>query len=893
MRHTSRKTNVNAKQCSLLLQHQKHQHCRRLRGVSSTGTRALKQHALAVALSIVCAIFSSLSTAANTALDQTRTYQLNLPEQTVAAALTSLSEQTDIQVLFPYDIATQHQSTALVGNYPLQQALSILLLNTGLHAGLTDSGVITISRTGSNVDINQNGKGKNMNTNKRKTVLATMVGLFAAGGMSATMAQGQMGESARAQGVLDEIIVTAQKREQSLQDVPIAITAFVGERLGKSGIDDSQSLVMVVPGLSFSTLTGMGLVSIRGIGSPLLQGPGLDPTAAVYIDGVYQSRFTSAAFDFMDVERLEVLKGPQGTLYGRNATSGAIKIVSNTPSKEFGGGVSVTTGNYNLKKMKLTLDTPLIEDKLLMRTSLVRTKRDGYTKDILNGFDADFEDLKAGRLTLKYIPSDNVDVTFHGSVLHDNGDAAATKHFIDPDGAFFGAGIAEVISDPRTIKTDFGPRKVETRIHSFDLTVNVDLDWADLTSITGYTYNEEGPWQFDLDATEIAGFNQGSAVGSADGLYFETKTLTKEVMLSSNDDDAFQWTVGMFLLDDNPLWDTGIGVPLFGIPLNEFRVNIETEAYALFSHFTYSISDRLKANFGLRYSYEKKERTATNINGGAVVRGPEVDSESWNALTQKIGIDFFPNQNAMIYLSASRGFKSGGYDGGASAFEPPVEPEYINAYEVGVKTKWLDGGLTANMSVFHYDYTDLQVLSLAPQDGPLVATVLSNAAEATIKGADVEVSAIVFDTISIDLGMAYLDAKFDRYMTELNGAPFDASGNHLPAAPEFTTNLGLEYRHPSEVFSGNFSIRADYFYSEEKFFDQYQRSGARQKPYDLLNARMTYLSNDGAWELSAYGKNLTDELVVSSALLFGLIGDGAISNLTPPKTYGLSVSYNF
>ena len=183
MRHTSRKTNVNAKQCPLL-SNQKHQHRRRLRGVSSTRTRALKQHALAVALTIAFAIFSSLSTAANTALDQTRTYQLNLPEQTVAAALTSLSEQTDIQVLFPYDIATQHQSTALVGNYPLQQALSILLLNTGLHGGLTDSGVITISQTGSNVDINQNGKGKRMNTNKRKTVLATMVGLFAAGGMS-------------------------------------------------------------------------------------------------------------------------------------------------------------------------------------------------------------------------------------------------------------------------------------------------------------------------------------------------------------------------------------------------------------------------------------------------------------------------------------------------------------------------------------------------------------------------------------------------------------------------------------------------------------------------------------------------------------------------------------
>lgn len=225
MRHTSRKTNVNAKQCSLLLQHQKHQHRRRLRGVSSTRTRALKQHALAVALSIVCAIFSSLSTAANTALDQTRTYQLNLPEQTVAAALNSLSEQTDIQVLFPYDIAWSHSIKPVKGYYSIEQALQIMLQDTGLFGGLTDNGVIAISK----LDVDQNSKGKNMNTTK-KSLLAAMVGLFAAGGMGAV--QAQVGESAQAQGVLDEIVVTATKRETSLQDTPLSISALGSDWIG-------------------------------------------------------------------------------------------------------------------------------------------------------------------------------------------------------------------------------------------------------------------------------------------------------------------------------------------------------------------------------------------------------------------------------------------------------------------------------------------------------------------------------------------------------------------------------------------------------------------------------------------------------------------------------------
>ena len=230
MRHTSRKTIVNAKQCTLLNQHIKPTHCRRYRGVNATpriGT--IKQHVLAVALTIVCALcFSSISAAATNGPQQTRTYHLDLPEQTVATALNSLSEQTDIQVLFPYDIAAQLRSEPLLGRFSIELALERLLRDTGLHGGLTSSGVITISQTGSESTTNQNGKGKRMNiknSTKRKTLLAGLVGLFAAGGTAQVAAQG--GEAATSQSAIDEIIVTATKRETSLQDTALSVSAII------------------------------------------------------------------------------------------------------------------------------------------------------------------------------------------------------------------------------------------------------------------------------------------------------------------------------------------------------------------------------------------------------------------------------------------------------------------------------------------------------------------------------------------------------------------------------------------------------------------------------------------------------------------------------------------
>ena len=230
-------------------------------------------------------------------------------------------------------------------------------------------------------------------------MLATMVGLMAAGGLSTAVAQEN--ESARAQNVLEEIVVTAEKREASMQDVPISISAFSGAKLEESGIIETLDLEMVTPGLAFSTDTRVGQVFIRGVGAATLSGPGADPSSSTYIDGVYQARFTSSLVDILDVERVEVLKGPQGTLYGRNSTGGAIKYISKKPANEFTGKLKAEVGNYDLRSLSASMDIPLIDETLLFRGTVLKKDRDGYT-DIIgagSGDGNDRDDLLVGRAT--------------------------------------------------------------------------------------------------------------------------------------------------------------------------------------------------------------------------------------------------------------------------------------------------------------------------------------------------------------------------------------------------------------------------------------------------------------------------------------------------------------
>ncbi|MGX4675967.1 TonB-dependent receptor domain-containing protein [SAR92 clade bacterium H246] len=797
-----------------------------------------------------------------------------IPQQRADTALILFAEQANLTLVVPFDQVKEFTANRLVGNYPIDTAINILLQDTGLMPTFSNQLVLNIA-----ID----DKGKSMNTNTRKTLLASMVGLFAAGGMATATAQDSVGESARAQGVLDEIIITAEKRSASLQQVPIAVTAFTGEQLANAGIEEAEDLEIVTPGLNFLTNTGIGIITIRGVGAPLSQGPGFDPSSSVYIDGVYQSRFSGSILSLMDLERVEVLKGPQGTLYGRNSVGGSVNYITQGPSDEFGAKINVQVGNYNLRKVQGILDIPLIENKLLLRAALMRTKRDGYFENLLiPGDEMESEDLFAGRFTLKYMPSDELDIILRAGFSDQEGPTSPGFKQIDIDPNSF-VGGATIIKDPRKVLAD-QPNDSENEKDYADLTIKWDLGSTSLTSITAYSDHSTGPFIRDIDATELPVLHNGTDQ-QTDGLFYEGESFSQEFLLSSSTDNGFDWLVGMFYFHENAFQRSGSDLTGIGLTYNQSIASNTTDAYSIFGHISYNLTESLRVNAGLRYGYEEKDFTHTRLRDFVVVQGPGSQSEDWDSITPKLGLDYFVNDDVMLYITASRGFKSGGFNSTGSVGEPPLDEEILDAVEVGAKSTLLDGRMTLNASAFTYDFTDMQVLSVNPNGS---GGLYRNAGEAEMQGMEIEMSALPFESLQLDIGLSFLDTEYTDF--EIVGG--NLKGNELPSSPEFTANVGIKYTYDLNNF-GRFIARANYYYSAEQFFNEQNNQG-REDAYDLINLRASLESEDESWVVSIYGKNVTDELVkdwgFASPFLFG---DGLVATFTPPRTYGAELTYRF
>ena len=799
-----------------------------------------------------------------------------IPQQRADTALTLFAEQANLTLVFPFDQVKDITANRLVGNYPIDTAINILLQDTGLMPTFSNQLVLNIA-----ID----DKGKSMNKNTRKTLLASMVGLFAAGGLSTAAAQET--ESARAQGVLDEIIVTAEKREASLQEVPIAITAFTGKQLEDAGINDSTALELVTPGMSFLSVADLGVVTIRGVGSPFLQGSAVDPSTAIYVDGVYQPRFASSVLSLMDLERVEVLKGPQGVLYGRNSPGGAINYISKGPQDELGGSLSVQFGNYSLRSFQGQVDIPLVKDKLLLRGAIKRETRDGYSENLLIPSDPlENEDIIVGRLALKYIPTDNLDLTLRlGASDREGGFLPAFKPIrVDPTAP--NAGI-EIISDPRKIMAD-QPNYSENYSEYVDLTVNWDLGWSSFKSITSYQDKEANGRSRDVDGSELAIGHQGE-LGMRNGVTYDAESFSQEFLLASSGDNSLDWVLGLFYFEENPINRAGFDIPFinfFVMPTQQ----TDTEAHAIFGHISYDITEQLRLNAGLRYSSEDREITRTNGSNGVITAGPETLSDSWDAITPKLGLDYFVNDDVMVYASASRGFKSGGFSlqiGGK-----PLDEEIVDALEVGVKSTLLDGRLRLNVSAFDYDFKDMQVNSTDPDS---ILSTIRNAGSADIRGMEIEISALPVESLQLDVGLSFLDTEFTDFevlVDPVKAPTGNLKGNELPNSPEFTANIGVKYFQDWDDM-GRVVAQADYYYSSEVFHTEFNDQRGEDSYYNL-NLRISLESLDETWRISAFGKNVTDELVVDytidSAFLFG---DGYLAQYAPPRTYGVELTYQF
>lgn len=669
---------------------------------------------------------------------------------------------------------------------------------------------------------------------------------------------------------LEEIVVTAQKRTQSLQDVPVAMTAITGDMLDDLAVDDIQDLYVQTPGLAFSRAGGEGQIYIRGVGSSAF-GVTNDPSSAINLDGVYLTLANMGLTQFLDVDRIEVLRGPQGTLYGRNATAGAINIISRAPGDEVEGYAKASYGNWNRRQVEVAAGGP-ITDGVKARIAAKYLNDDGYTKDLEPGGSDDIDDqeLAAIRGTFVFDLSEFASL----KVIGDWSDFDSNNRTAKPlDDLTFAALLNPAPQDG----IDVTRNNLDTFFDWKTGGVTAELNWdisknVTLTSISAFrTY--ESDFFFNTDGTE-------QEVTRSTFVY-ETDQFSQELRLASTGLDGWSWLVGGFFLDEDKSGALGLGRathPSFG-QVSFIIPNDDTaESIAVFGQVTYDVSDAIILSVGGRYSDEKKtdETSVGAIFGdfrglaavGTVVQfNSRSEEASYDEFTPRFGIEFRPDEDNLFYATVSKGFKSGGWN----AFDnsPSFEPETLWSYEVGSKSELADGLIRFNTSAFYYDYKNLQVSAF--KDG---LTVTTNAAEATVWGLEAEVNMRASEQLSINGSAAYLDATYDEFISTFgNATGVDLSGNRLNNAPKVSLNLNATYEVP--LSNG---ARVDIFgqlsYQSRVFHTQNNEALIGQDGFALLDARIAYVAEDESWEVAVFGKNLTDEEYFQNTVRFTSLSQG-------------------
>lgn len=686
-----------------------------------------------------------------------------------------------------------------------------------------------------------------------------------------------------------DIVVTAQRREERLQDVPIAITALGNEQLSERGAVDLAGLAGAVPGLSISGFTGANasnVISIRGVTGQVLA-IGAGQATAVYIDGVYLSRPDAAFFGLDDVERLEVLRGPQGTLYGRNATAGAINIITRTPSREWRGGGEVSYGNFETVAARGSISGP-IGGGLAFGLSGSFNKHDGYIRNTVTGNKLADRNAFTLRGKLRYATDDDA---FSAEVAGDYTRDRATPVFKNGvvGGVFVGMG------NPEEFSTDVGTEALTDRLtksRGVSLTLNYEAsDALDLVSITG--------WR-KINITSIYDADGSAAPAAVAGADNESKTFNQEVrgVFSSG---PFRATVGGNYFTEDANFGLSVtpptAVPYFRNPFD----TSDLTAWALFTQLEFDITSRLTLVGGLRYNNEKRD-FAIDYRGALPTAGPLFTGRvSDEAFIPSFGVNYKLDPDVLLYAKVSKGYQAPGFNfapGAAATKSPTFGPETLWAYELGIKSQFFDRRVTFNAAVFNYDYSDIQIRSTIG----VGLTEVQNAASARLRGAEASLNVNAGSGISFAGHVTYLDAKYRDFCQAISGgdpqvndpicAPgrADRSGNRLNLAPKWSGGVSVNYEGQIGN-AGKLSANASYDFSSSVFYlSNANEPGVESGDWGILNGRIGF-EIDGGPEVFVYGRNLTDKRFIAFT---SRVSAGSVPVvMNEPRTYGVGLRYHF
>jgi len=691
---------------------------------------------------------------------------------------------------------------------------------------------------------------------------------------------------------IEEIIVTAEKRETSAQETPIALTAYDAEQLQLRGINDITDLQWSVPSLVISpnSQSPVTYAYIRGIGSDQLVA-GFDPGVSYHLDGNYVGQPSSMPGDMWDMQRVEVLRGPQGTLYGRNTTGGSINVITADPTQDFEMFGDVTGGDYDDVRERLVVNGALADD-ISARLAVVNESNDGY-QDNKTGHNGDVTDYTSVRAKVRFDLSDNANLVLTAQNFQNSGNqsqrrrepfAPAVFPLPPPIGPVTVDIFTGAIPNPKNVREVAKDYREYLNLDNDFLSARLTWDFdagflgpVTLVTNTGYITN---------DWFQSADIDQSSNPVQFQRWTMNTNQLTQEIRLVSAGKGPWEWIVGGFYFNENLESDYFFqdSTPFFGFDFFNGG-KLKTTSSAVFGQIGYDMREGglpFKVVVGGRYTSDEKEINEYQRIAAFGVNLARSDQQQWDEGTGKVEFDWFITDDVFSYVNLSHGYKGGGYSLGQ--FDT-YDPEKVDSAEVGLKSQFWNNRAQVNVAAFYNDYKDLQVNFLQA-----TSFTTDNAADATIKGVEVETVLLPFDQFNFGLNLTWLNAQFDKYQFT---PTISLDGDTLNRAPEYTVSTYAQYDY-SMGANGTLTARAQYYWQDDVYYRVQNIDRHKEGAFFTADARLMWTSADEQWTVDAFVQNLTDEdnlrnMTVNDGLASGT--PTTFDSYYPPRTYGVRFAW--
>ena len=685
---------------------------------------------------------------------------------------------------------------------------------------------------------------------------------------------------------VEEIIVTAQRKRERLQDVPIAVNVLSQDALESRGLTTTQDLQAAVPGLEFKSSGAGGTPFLRGVGSNAAN-PNDEPSVATYVDGVYIAAPAANVMGLGNIERVEVLKGPQGTLFGRNATGGVIQIVTRDPKQEKALEVAGGYANYKTGSGSVYATGGLTDDLAADVSAQAERQDKGWGKNVTRDQET-YEHRNFGaRTKWLYTPSDALSFRLAADHYESNStqyEYRLPKGVLGIDGQPSPSDEYDTASN--IVLDGIGASRVISRQTGVSLRSDYQLPSMQLVSLSSWRHHR-GTYQAEADATP------DQWVDAHLPLY--QRSFAQEFQLISGKEQRLDWVAGAYLYWNKASYEDGVFEGLaFGSPpgsaVGRFEVDgiQKTDSQSVYAQGTLEVIEKTKLTTGLRFTHENQELTSRVFDTPV----PSPDDRGFDKLTWRVALDRAFADEVHGYASYNRGVKGGGFDlltPGGEGFDP----EILDAYELGLKSTLLDGTLRLNIALFYYDYKDIQVQIINTDAGGTART--TNAAAATIQGLDVDFQYVPIANLTFSGGFVVMDGEYDDFEDTISyqespldgpSTVIDASGNDTIQTPDFAGNVAVDYRIQSSL--GEFPLSIMFSHNSGYYFGADNRM--EQDAYDLLNAAAGWNSRDDRYGVTFWGRNLTGEYYYTQGIPSGL---GDLTTPAAPRTYGVTFRMNF